>query len=116
MMKEVCSKEIEKDKCYQDVDKTIIVLHEPNKTVKFKLDRVLENKIKTNWPRRKAKQDHTKLQCKAEEPIKAEWRAKNWKRNRIKRQYTEGLRDFEQDIYLHLSSRCGIPKHFLNVN
>jgi hypothetical protein len=45
----------------EDVEKTIIV-HEPNKTIKFKLNKDIEQKKKLkSWPRRKAKRDHTGL-------------------------------------------------------
>jgi hypothetical protein len=42
----------------EDAEKTIIV-QEANKTIRFKLDVKRENKDQTNWPRRKARRDHT---------------------------------------------------------
>jgi hypothetical protein len=65
----------------EDVESTIIV-HEPNKTIRFRLDKELEQKNKTNSPRRKVKRDHTKLRSKAKELIRAEWKSTNlWRRN-----------------------------------
>ena len=52
----------------EDVENTIII-HESNKTVRFKLDLSIENKPKTNWSRRKAKRYHAKVKNQAVELI-----------------------------------------------
>lgn len=46
-----------------------IIIHESNKTVRFKLDLSIENKPKTNWSRRKAKRYHAKVKNQAVELI-----------------------------------------------
>jgi hypothetical protein len=55
----------------EDVD--TITIHEPNKTIRFRLNRTLEQqqhaKRSSTWPRRKAKQEHMKLRARAKELI-----------------------------------------------
>ncbi len=65
----------------KDAETTIIV-HKSNKTIRFKLDKVLEQEMKTNWPRCKAK---------PKELIRAEWTStkldEKQKRKRILRDH-----------------------------
>jgi len=73
------------------VEKTIIV-QEPNKTIRFKLNKEMEDRKElTNWPRRKAKQDHTTLSQKAKELIKAEWRAEKLATKRERKKQYHGV-------------------------
>ena len=67
----------------EDVESTIIV-HEPNKTIKFRLDKQLEQKSKSNWPRRKAKRYHAELHSKARDFMQAEWKARKVEEKRMR--------------------------------
>jgi hypothetical protein len=69
----------------EDVEKTIIV-HEPNKTIRFKLNKHNEQRKKSkSWPRRKAKRDHTGLNSKAKELMKTVRRETKLDEKRIRR-------------------------------
>ena len=114
----------------EDVEATTIIVHEPNKTIRFKLDKEIETKKRTNWPRRKAKRDHTELRNKANELMRAEWKANKVieKRNRkrtlqnhevptivVDSGATSTCIRTEDAAFVQVLAEKS-PKHFLNAN
>jgi hypothetical protein len=71
----------------EDVDKTTVIIHEPKKTIKFKLNKEDEDRRRANWPRQKARREHTEIRDKAKELIRVEWKTNKMieKRNKQER-------------------------------